>query len=192
MKRATTSGEVIEEEIRPTLPENHPWVLYNAPGMTWDEVKAHDGLPSRGTNHDLHAYVERTAGDEASKYAFRGTTKLLAHPGNDEVGACAWAGVGHVVLMISGVPAWDVNPLLEGRIRTADGRFRGNKVHGEQEYAVDARVPLNRIIAYGIVKETAMGPVVKQWFRNEHYEHYDKPLPTEVSGFKFSDEIARE
>ena len=37
-----------------------------------------------------------------------------------------------------GVPTWDVNKALEGRVGTT-GSFRGNLMHREGEYAIPAR-----------------------------------------------------
>jgi hypothetical protein len=45
---------------------------------------------------------------------------------------------------IRGVPTWDVNKALEGRVGTT-GSFRGNLMHGEGEYAIPARVPPENI-----------------------------------------------
>jgi hypothetical protein len=83
-----------------------------------------------------------------------------------------WADAGGVVFEIRGVPTWDVNRALDGRVQRPDGTFRGNLMGGEQEYAILSEVPANRIVRAGIVTESRNGiPIVRpsDWIQNPRY-----------------------
>jgi len=127
------------------------------------EVALRDGLPARGDDWRL---AEHTMQEGSS--AFRGTTEVLYDPVNGG-GAAAWAGEGGWVYEIRGVPTWDVNTLLEGRVRTPGG-FRGNLMYGENELAIPARVPPEHIKRYGRVEEDSSGHLrVRTWVDNPGY-----------------------
>lgn len=116
-----------------------------------------EGLPARGPNLDLQMHAEG-----AADTAFRGTCTMPMTP-DAETGAAAWAGEGGWVYEIDSAATWDVNASLEGRVRSF-GRFRGNLVPGENEHAMLAGVPRERIVgAYPISangNKFARGPLV--------------------------------
>jgi hypothetical protein len=66
------------------------------------------------------------------------------------------------IVRSGGVPTWDVNKALEGRVGTT-GSFRGNLMHGEGEYAIPARVPPENIKRWGVVKSDARGRLYVDW-----------------------------
>lgn len=122
------------------------------------------GLPRRGGDWRLKEHAEQSFCS-----AFRGCTLVVSDPvtGN---GAAYWAGEGGWVYEIRGVPSWDVNVQLEGRVRTPIGTYRGNLMHGEQEIAVPAQVPSQRIKAYGrVVADGAGRLAVRDWIPNPAY-----------------------
>ena len=59
---------------------------------------------------------------------------------DQQAGAVLWADEGGVVVQLKEVKGYDVNALLEGKVKKADGSFGGNAVHGEQEIAVPGRI----------------------------------------------------
>ena len=129
------------------------------------EVALRDGLPARGDDWRLQEHAEGVSGRRS---AFRGTTTVASDPltGN---GAAYWAGAGGWVYEVRGVPSWDVNVLLEGRVARPTG-YRGNLMCGEQEIAIPARVPAERIKAYGQVEADAFGRLfVRRWIPNPAY-----------------------
>jgi len=93
-----------------------------------------EGLPERGKNIDL---VQHAKG--AEDRAFRGTTQVLSTP-DQQAGAILWADEGGLVVQVKDVKGYDVNALLEGQVKNADGSYGGNVVHGEQEIAVPGRI----------------------------------------------------
>ena len=118
------------------------------------------GLPAKGSDWRLREHSE-----EAGNSAFRGTTAVVSEPltGN---GAAYWAGEGGWVYEIRKVPSWDVNTLLEGRVRTPGG-FRGNIMHAENEIAIPAKVEPQQIKAYGKVVADSNGRLkVQDWIHN--------------------------
>ncbi|WP_174911932.1 hypothetical protein [Burkholderia diffusa] len=100
-----------------------------------------EGLPGRGNNIDL---VEHAGG--AHDRAFRGTTVMMMTP-DGQAGAILWADEGGFVIELKNVKGYDVNALLEGRVRKPDGSFGGNAVHGEVEIAVPGRIKPEQIEA---------------------------------------------
>jgi hypothetical protein len=115
------------------------------------------GLPARGNDWNIEQHA---AGNPNS--ALRGTTQIESDPmtGN---GAAYWAGEGNCVVRIKNVPTWDVNKALAGRVRGADGTFRGNAVHGENEFAIPAEVPPAKIVKVGVVKSMPSGRLRVEW-----------------------------
>ena len=128
-----------------------------------------EGMPARGGNMDLRRHSEEMdvgAADFDQRSAFRGTTQNVSSP-DGESGAAVWAGEGGVVFQIEGVPTWEVNLALQGRVQRPDGSYRGNLMHGEHEHAVLSQVPANRISRAGIVTVTSRGiPIVRTWIDN--------------------------
>jgi hypothetical protein len=136
---------------------------YHGNGDVSPEVALREGLAGRGDDWRLREHSEQRGGS-----AFRGATGVVSEPlsGN---GAAYWAGEGGWVYEIRGVPSWDVNVLLEGRVNVV-GTWRGNLMHGEQEIAIPARVSPERIRAYGRVEADAAGRLfVRQWILNPGY-----------------------
>lgn len=85
-------------------------------------------------------------------------------------GAASWAGEGNWVYRIRGMPSWDANTLLEGRVRTISG-FRGNKMHGEGEHSLPARIPPGYIMECGRVELDPKGrPRVGEWIQNPNFK----------------------
>lgn len=129
---------------------------YGTDALTPEQV-FNEGLPARGGNLDLQMHAEG-----AADTAFRGTCTMPITPGA-ETGPAAWAGNGGWVYEIDGTASWDVNASLQGRIKTADG-FRGALMPGENEHAMLAGVPRERIVgAYQISADGtkyARGPLV--------------------------------
>ena len=80
-----------------------------------------------------------------------------------ETGPAAWAGDGGWGYEIDGAATWDVNAALEGQVRTVEG-FRGPLMAGENEHAVLANVPRERIVGgYKISangQKFARGPLI--------------------------------
>lgn len=127
-------------------------------------VALKQGLPQRGADWRLKEHSEQKGCS-----AYRGCTLVASEPitGN---GAAYWAGKGGWVYEIRGVPSWNVNRQLEGRVKTIQGMYRGNLMHGENEIAIPARVPSERIKAYGQVEEDSSGRLfVKTWIQNPDY-----------------------
>lgn len=117
-------------------------LYYGASGSdSAPETVLRAGLPARGPNTSVEEHV-RGAGDTA----FRGTTTLPLTPDGSQ-GAARWADVGGWVYQIDGMPSWDANRLLQGRVR-GPGGFGGNPVSGELEHLIPAHVPTERIRGY--------------------------------------------
>jgi hypothetical protein len=77
---------------------------------------------------------------------------MLQSP-DGQAGAVLWADEGGLVVKIKNVKGYDVNQLLEGRVKKPDGTFGGNAVHGEQEIAVPGEVKPEQIDAvFKVVK----------------------------------------
>jgi hypothetical protein len=124
------------------------------------EVALTKGLPGRGANWDLQNHVEG-----GSDSALRGGTMVASDPVTGQ-GAAAWAGEGNWVYRIRGMPSWDANTLLEGRVRTSSG-FSGNKMHGEGEHSLPARIAPEYIMEYGKVESDGReGFRVPKWISN--------------------------
>lgn len=103
------------------------------------DVRQSKGLPARGSDLDLVHHVQQASNGTAS--AFRGTTQLFCSP-DGEAGAALW---GDWVYEVTLYPGYELNSLLEGRVRLFNGLFGGNPMYGEQEVAIPAEVPLARI-----------------------------------------------
>jgi len=109
------------------------------------------GLPARGQNIDL---AQHAAG--AEDRAFRGTTTMLQSP-DAQAGAVLWADEGGLVVKLKNVKGYDVNELLEGRVKKPDGTFGGNAVHGEQEIAVPGAIKPEQVEEVFRVVKTPSG-----------------------------------
>ena len=128
------------------------------------KVRSAGGFTAHGTNPSLLDHVEQRKLDSA----FRGTTELLSTPGG-AAGAVQWAGNGGYVYEIRGVPTWDVNKALEGRVHSA-GTYGGNPVRGELENAIPGEVPWTRVKRVGRVATNRAGQlVVSSWETNPSF-----------------------
>ena len=133
---------------RPVVPTARGGNLYHGTSELAPDVVFEHGLPSRGTDLRLLEHVESRGNS-----AFRGTTDMIMTPDGNG-GAGVWAGEGGWVYQLDGTPSWDVNLLLEGRVRLPDGSFRGNLMSGEIERVIPARVAPERILgAFSIVEK---------------------------------------
>lgn len=148
------------------IPPDHYSGGYHGTNEIPPELAFKEGLPERGTNWDLKAHAEAEPGS-----AYRGTTHVIYDPVIEQ-GAAQWAGEGGWVYEISGVPTWDVNKALQGRVPVAGGGFRGNldMLQLENELAIPARVPPNKIKRAGQVELDSIGrPVVRKWIDNPNF-----------------------
>ncbi|RIX74007.1 hypothetical protein [Acidovorax cavernicola] len=115
-----------------------------------------DGLPARGQNIDLAEHA-RGVDDRA----FRGTTEMLQTP-DGQGGATLWADEGGLVIELRNVKGYDVNELLEGRVRKPDGTFGGNAMNGEHEIAVPGAISSEQIESVGEVVKNARGQLIRR------------------------------
>jgi hypothetical protein len=135
-----------------------------------DEVVRNGGFTARGPQEDWRLKEHSEAKSEP-KSAFRGTTPFVTAPDGNG-GAALWADEGGWVYELHGVPTWDVNSDLDGRVETPGG-YRGNLMHGEYEYAVPAKIPIECIVRWGQVSTTSSGtPYVSgaSWTPNPRYD----------------------
>ena len=108
-------------------------------------------------------------GETDARSALRGTTAFAASPDGEIPGAADWAMEGGVVVEIRGVPGWNVNTQLAGRVPTTLG-YRGNLMTGEAELAIPARVAPENIVRAGIVERAPSGRLyVREWIHNPKY-----------------------
>jgi hypothetical protein len=121
------------------------------------------GLPARGPNTELLPHAR-----QGQDSAFRGTTtKVFDEAGGG--GAGEWAQDGGWVYKIDGTPSWDMNAQLEGRVPLPDGTFGGNPMPGENEGAILAGVPRERIVGAIPINELDGGLVQGPMVSNPHY-----------------------
>ncbi len=120
------------------------------------DVVMRDGLPQRGGDWRLREHSE---GNPNS--ALRGTTNIVSD--GEGRGAAYWAGEGGYVYEVRRVPTWDVNKNLQGRVATGGGEYRGNLMHGEGEYAIPSRVPPEKIVRWGVVKDSGGDRLYVEW-----------------------------
>ena len=137
-----------------------------------DQVVSDQGLSARGPMEDWRI-LEHVESRSAEASAFRGTTPFVASPEGDG-GAAYWADQGGWVYELRGVPTWDVNSDLEGRVERPDGTYRDNLMRGEVEYAVPAKVPIECIVRWGQVRESATNGKLyvplSGWAANPQYD----------------------
>ncbi len=145
-------------------PDYHGVVYHGTTRVSPREMVRH-GLRARGRSLSLEDHVLANGEDSA----FRGATLVLASPTRDS-GALLWAGAGGWVYEIEGVPSWDVNKHLDGRIQRSGLSVR-NPVRQEQEHAVLGHVPPERVRRYGrVVAHPRTGHLmVEQWFDNPKF-----------------------
>lgn len=153
---------------KPVKPTGYGTV-YHGDDMSPAAVKASGGFPAKGSNWDLVNHSEeiglRTTGVNDS--ALRGASRHLVTP-DGEGGAIHW---GKWVYEIRGMPTYDLEQLLQGRVQTPGG-YRGVLMVGELETAIPARIPLSYIVRYGRVGYRSNGrPAVVEW------RTFDSPGP---------------
>jgi|GEM_PF-3155405 len=143
---------------------------YHGTDIGPDEVQSKGGLPARGPVEDWRL-LEHAEAASTPVSAFRGSTPFPTSP-DGQTGASYWADKGGWVYDVSGVPTWNVNPDLEGRIKRGDGTFRGNLM-SEDESAFPAQTPLECIQRWGRVSESAIGNLYVRsgdWIKNPRYD----------------------
>jgi hypothetical protein len=143
---------------------------YHGTDIGPDEVKQKGGLPARGPMEDwrLREHAEATSMPVS---AFRGSTPDPTSP-DGQTGAAYWAGEEGWIYDVFGVPTWDVNSNLEGRIKRDDGIYRGNLM-SEDESAFPAQTPLECIRRWGRVSESLSGKLYVnpgEWVANPRYD----------------------
>ena len=138
-------------------PQNNLEVYHGTQSSPAEVIESGQGLPERTGTRDLYDHQRGKAS------AFRGATTT------PDV-AASFAQPGNWVYEIKGVRGWDLNKSLQGRIGTT-GDIGGSYAPGEGEFAIEARVPVERISRFGRVVETARGkPVVIDWTANPLYQ----------------------
>jgi len=158
---AETSGPVAYVNGEPVPPSNYGGG-YHGNDFTPAEVRSAGGFKAAGDNWDLVRHHEdlgrfESAGDSA----FRGATRLPTE-------AAKW---GDWVYQVEGVPTWDVNKIMQGKIRVAGvGDYRGALMHGEVEHAIPGEVPLKNIVRFGRVVSVGKGLGVREWFTWDTYK----------------------
>ena len=162
--RAWSEGKRVASgsEIAPTALNRK---LFHGTHEIPPEVAFEKGLPLGGGDTRLLQHAMQSGGS-----AFRGTTTQIFAPGN-EAGAGFWAGDGGWVYQLDGTASWDVNASLEGRVPKPGG-FEGNPMRGENEQAILAGVPRERIAGAIQIVEVNGRLVPKPIIPNPHY----KPL----------------
>jgi hypothetical protein len=143
---------------------------YHGTDITPEDVARQEGLPARGPVEDWRL-SEHAEAKSAPVSAFRGATPFPTTP-DGETGASYWAGDGGWVYEVRGVPSWEVNSDLEGRVRRSDGTYRGNLM-SEVETSFPARTPLECIRRWGQVQEGANGKLLVKpggWVANPRYD----------------------
>jgi hypothetical protein len=148
-------------------PDSYSGGYYGTADLSPDVVTK-SGFPARGDNWNLQNHTEelwRYNPKQVNDSAFRGTTSVPSDPAN-QGGAAYVAGEGGYVYEVRGVPTWDVNKALQGRVG-APGSFRGNLMHGENEYVIPAKVPPENIVRWGEVKADRTGRLYVKWHENK-------------------------
>lgn len=129
-------------------PDHYGAIFYGNHEIGPEDVVRAGGLPAKafGENRELNQHTLSGRGS-----AFRGGSPYLRSPGGETgQGAAEWAvnnaDVGWAY-EIRGVPVWELNQHLEGRIPGPLGGFRSSRpgTSGEVESVFEAHVPLQYI-----------------------------------------------
>jgi hypothetical protein len=123
-------------KVRPTARGGR---LYHGTSDVDPKEAFSSGLPVRGRNLSLEDHVNQK-GDSA----LRGAAPMPQFP-TGKGGPADW---GEYVYEIDGVPSWDANQLLQGRVRRPGG-FGGNLMTAEVEQAIPGYVPPSKIVRWG-------------------------------------------
>jgi hypothetical protein len=178
---ATLNGKNLDPSYYQTLYHGHHALPHKIPDISEAEaieLAFKEGLPARGKNSDLLNYAEELYLRENYHHSkklrpsFRGTTREIASPGDLSSAAINWADEGGYIYEIKGVPGWDVNMHLDGRVKGAGGYYRGNSMSGENEIAIHGKVPGKYICRIGRVTRSYAGRLViktMDWTINPHY-----------------------
>ena len=158
-----TTGPVVYVNGEP-VPPSHYGRVYHGDSTTPEQLQSSGGFKAYGTNWDLVEHVDAT-GSQASgggSSALRGGTGSLGK-------AAHW---GDWVYEVEGLPVWDVDKILQGKVRIAGmGEYRGALMHGEAESSIPGEIPLKNVIRFGrsveIGKSGATG--VRDWYTWETY-----------------------
>jgi hypothetical protein len=143
---------------------------YHGTDIDPESVERNGGLPARGPVEDWRLREHAEAASRPVS-AFRGSTPFPTSP-NGDTGASYWADKGGWVYEVSGVPTWDVNSELEGRVKRGDGNFRGNLM-SEAESAIPAQTPIECLRRWGQVSESSSGRLYIRpgdWVANPRYD----------------------
>lgn len=128
-------AELNGKKVKPTSKRHHG---YHGNHQKPENVFKH-GFLAKGPNLDLTGQVLDKGGR-----AFRGTSPYILSP-DGESGPGYFAGTGGFVYEIDGVPGWDTNQLLEGKVYNQFTGFGGNPYSSEVETAILGHVPPSRI-----------------------------------------------
>jgi len=128
---------------------------YHGTSTNPDKVVRDHGFPAKGPIEDWRLLEHSEESSEGAS-AFRGTTIFPSFPGVYQ-GAAYWADEGGWVYELRGVPTWELDSDLEGRVKRPDGTYRGNLMRGEVERAVPAQIPLECIPRWGQARAAANG-----------------------------------
>lgn len=156
-----TTGPVVYVNGEP-VPPSHYGKVYHGDGLTPEQVRSNGGFKAAGDNWDLIAHTEETSARSGGRNdsALRGATTLVKD-------AAQW---GDWVYEIEGVPVWDANKVLQGKVRVAGvGEFRGTLMHGEVEQSIPGEIPLKNITRFGQVIQFGKGSGVKVWYNWDTY-----------------------
>ena len=136
--------------------------LFHGAEITPEEVKKAGMIPGKNPENpslNLHDHAVNKLDPVTGKpvSTFRGTTEMISSPGGGS-GAAYWADEGGWVYELDGVPHWNVNAHLEGKVKKLDGTgFQGNAMAGETEFAVSSNIPIECIKRWGQVSAASSG-----------------------------------
>lgn len=158
-----TAGPVVYVNGEP-VPPSHYGRVFHGDSTTPEQLRSSGGFKASGTNWNLVEHVD----DTGSQAGGSGPSALRGGTGN--LGKAAhW---GDWVYEVEGLPVWDVNKVLQGKVRIAGmGDYRGALMHGEAEQSIPGEIPLKNVTRFGrsveVGKSGAMG--VRKWFTWDTY-----------------------
>jgi hypothetical protein len=138
----------VGDKVVPSL--NIPKTYYGSDLPPSSVVDTGAGFEARTGTRDLYAHQAGLPSE------FRGTSENLQV-------AAGFAQEGQWVYELRDVRGYDLNQALQGRVGPP-GSKSGSMVPGEQEIAVESRIPVERIARYGQVVSSPSGKLyVKDW-----------------------------
>jgi len=134
-----SSGEPVALVNGKPVPPSGYGRVFRGEDASPDVVARDGGFKAAGTNWDLQRHAEELwrFDTKVNDSAFHGSTAL---PGQ----AAEW---GDWTYRIEGMPQWDVNQVMQGRIGSV-GSFRGNLMYGENELAIPGETPKANITGF--------------------------------------------